>query len=99
MTPVHGLAAERESNNPMSNMHTTRSEDALKAIIAESLHIPVTEASETLEYSSVRQWDSLAHVTLILELESTFGVNIDDDRVLELTNYPAIRDFILGQRA
>jgi citrate synthase len=80
----------------MPDMHT---EEDLKAVIAENLHIPVTEVSETLEYSTVRQWDSLAHVSLILGLESTFGVSIDDDRVVELTNYRAIRDFILGQRA
>jgi citrate synthase len=80
----------------MPHMHT---EEDLKAVIAENLRIPVTEVSETLEYSTVRQWDSLAHVSLILGLESTFGVTIDDDLVVELTSYRAIRDFILGQRA
>ena len=80
-------------------MHTNRSEEALKALIAESLRIPVTEVGETLEYSTVRQWDSFGHVSLILGLESTFGVTIDDDRVLELTSYRAIRDFILVQNA
>ena len=40
------------------------------------------------------EWDSLAHVTLIAELESTYGLSISTEDALRLTSVEAIRSFL-----
>jgi acyl carrier protein len=75
------------------------SEAQLQKLVAETLRLPVERVDETLEFSAVPEWDSLSHITLMLELESAYGVSIPDDLVLELTSYGAIREFVLQQSA
>ena len=74
------------------------SEDRLRQLVAESLRLPVDRVTDALEFSGVPEWDSLAHISLMLALEGEYGVSIPDDLVLELTSYPAIREFV-GQQA
>ena len=75
------------------------SEDRLKNVVATSLRIPVQQVSDALEFSTVPEWDSFGHITLMLELEGEYGVSIPDDLVLELTSYPMIREFVLQHTA
>jgi acyl carrier protein len=98
---AHEPSGRRCAPHPsfISSPVTHMSEDRLKRIVAESLRIPVDRVSESLEFSTVPEWDSLGHVSLMLALEGEYGVSIPDDLVLELTTYGAIRDFILQQSA
>lgn len=68
--------------------------DHLKALVANSLRIPVEEVNDSLAFDVLPQWDSMNHIALMLSLEAEYGVTIGDEQVLELTSYPAIRDFI-----
>ena len=40
------------------------------------------------------EWDSLAHATLVLALESEFGIEIDAADSLALTSYEAVARFL-----
>jgi acyl carrier protein len=42
--------------------------------------------SPTLSMDDVPEWDSIAHVMLVLGLESTFGVQFDPEEAGELTS-------------
>jgi citrate synthase len=68
--------------------------DDLQALIAEVLKIPPGTVNDELEYGSIREWDSLSHVNLMLSLETRYGVEIDEDSMVELLTVGAIRDFI-----
>lgn len=63
-------------------------------LIATTLKIPLGSVSDGLEYGSIEQWDSLSHVNLMLEIESRYGVEIDEDTMIELTTVRAIRNFL-----
>jgi citrate synthase len=63
-------------------------------VIARSLRIERGAVTETLAFNGVPQWDSLAHVDLMLALEAAYGLVIDEDRMIELTTVPAIRRFV-----
>jgi len=41
----------------------------------------------SLAYRSIPQWDSIGHITLIAELESTYDVMFSSDDVLALSSY------------
>jgi citrate synthase len=69
----------------------------LDELIATTLKIPQEQLSDTLEYGSIQQWDSLSHVNLMLRLEDAYGIEIDEDTMIELTSVRAIRDFVREQ--
>ncbi len=69
----------------------------LRDVVANSLRIDPARVTDDLDFDSAPEWDSVNHITLILSLESEYGVTISDDQVVELTSYPAIRELIQSQ--
>ncbi len=55
------------------------------ALIEELLKVPAGTITEDTEISEVEQWDSLAHVMIIGELESRLGVSIPLEEAVELS--------------
>ncbi len=62
--------------------------------IAETLQIPETQVVDELAYSQIPQWDSFNHVNLMLMLEATYGIAVDEDIMVELTSVRAIREHL-----
>lgn len=52
----------------------------------ESLNIPADQVVDTLAYQSIPQWDSVAHMALIAQLESTFEIMLDTDQILGMSS-------------
>lgn len=73
--------------------------DRLDQLIAATLKITPDEVTPDLAYGSLPAWDSLAHVSLMLELEAEYDIEIDEDTMIELTSVSAIRDFVQGVTA
>lgn len=65
-------------------------------LVADTLGIDHASLDDDLEYQSIQQWDSLRHVALMLALEKSFSVKIDNDLMLELSTVGAIRAFADG---
>jgi len=53
--------------------------------------LPADRYTPALSQDDVENWDSLAHVTLILSLESAFGVQFDPEEAQTLTSVKLIR--------
>ena len=47
--------------------------------------------SDTTSHATLEAWDSLAHMTLIVELESTFGVSLSAEDALAMTDVATIK--------
>ena len=48
-----------------------------------------------LQMGETPGWDSLGHMTVILELEREFGVRVPVTRIAELTDVESIARFVL----
>lgn len=70
---------------------------AIDQLIARTLGIDEDRVSEALEYQSIREWDSLRHVSLMVALEEAYGTPVDDELILELRSVAAIRQFAGGR--
>lgn len=68
--------------------------DTIDTLIATTLKISPDQLSDDLEYGSIKEWDSLAHVNLMLKLESEYDLEIDEDTMIELTSVGAIKEFV-----
>lgn len=66
----------------------------LEEVIAGTFRISPTRVTDALAFNGIPEWDSLAHMDLMLALESAYGVSIDEDLMIELTSVGAIRRFL-----
>jgi len=53
----------------------------------ESLSVDKEIVNEKLEYGSIPEWDSIAHMSLISELESKFSISIETDDVIDFSSF------------
>jgi acyl carrier protein len=67
------------------------SEDQLKRVVASVLKLDVAGVGDGTSTDTVAEWDSIAHMNLVIALEETFEVSFPDSEVLSLTSYPVLR--------
>ena len=54
------------------------------ALVEELLKVPAGTITEDTQVEDVEQWDSLAHVMIIGELEDRLGISIPLDEAIEI---------------
>lgn len=54
-------------------------------IVAEILEVEPTSLSLATKQEDVEEWDSLAHIRMIAEIEEQLGISIAIDKVVEIT--------------
>ncbi len=65
--------------------------DSLTPIFREVLDNPSLVLTEELSASDVANWDSLNHITLIVEIEALTGLTLSTDELVNLQN---VGDFV-----
>lgn len=70
--------------------------EKLATAFATALAIDKTSIKDELEYNSIAEWDSVAHMTLIAELEQVFDVMFDTDEIIDMSSVAKAKD-ILGR--
>ena len=68
----------------------------LQGVFVDSLGIPPDTDFGELTYRSVPQWDSVAHMRLVADLEAAFDVMLDTDDVVDMSGFAVCRT-ILGK--
>ena len=61
--------------------------DVLKKLFIESLSIEKKDFTESLEYNSIPQWDSIGHMTLMSGLEETFKITLETDDIIDFSSF------------
>lgn len=69
-------------------------EKRLKGIFAKVFLIDEYEINDKLSKKDVEDWDSMGHLMLINEVESTFGVFIDDEDVKKIKTVGDIKEVL-----
>ena len=54
---------------------------------ATALGVPESPEIESFEYRKVAQWQSMAHMQLVAEIETAFDIMLDTDEVLGLSSF------------
>ena len=63
----------------------------LKTILAKVLLIEESQISDEMSRKTVKEWDSMAHLMLVSEIESVFEVTMDDDDIMEIQTVADIK--------
>ncbi|MET3877969.1 MULTISPECIES: acyl carrier protein [Chitinophaga] len=62
--------------------------------VSKALSVPADMVTDELEYQSIPEWDSMTHLVLVAGLETTFGIAIDMDDVLEMGSIGKIKTLL-----
>ncbi|MED1745812.1 acyl carrier protein [Brevibacillus borstelensis] len=68
--------------------------ELLKKAFVEALNLPPETDVEALQYNSIPEWDSLAHMALISQLDDVFDIMIDTEDVIDLSSYQKAEEIL-----
>ncbi|HEX8055032.1 MAG TPA: phosphopantetheine-binding protein [Novosphingobium sp.] len=66
----------------------------LTGLIAKALMIPEDRVVDDLQYNSIPEWDSVAHMALVAELEDSFEIMLDTDDIIAMSSVAKIREIL-----
>lgn len=66
-------------------------EERLRQVFMDVFGMLPTQVGESMDSTSVKGWDSVAHLNLILALEAEFSVQFEAEEIPELISYRVIR--------
>jgi acyl carrier protein len=69
-------------------------EDKIRAIMAQILRLPVERIGADAAIGNVPNWDSTAHMRMMLAVEDEFGVELNERQMVTMTSLAKIRTVI-----
>ena len=66
-------------------------DDKIRAVMAQVLRLPVDRVGADAAIGNVPNWDSTAHMRMMLALEDAFGIELDEAHMVEMTSLARIR--------
>jgi acyl carrier protein len=67
----------------------------LQNCFVNALGISEDLVTDSLAYTSIKQWDSVGHMALMNEIESMFDLMLDTDDILELSSVAKARAILV----
>lgn len=64
----------------------TKIEESLLAVFERIFNLYIEDIS-TLSMNDLEEWDSIKHISLILEIEDTFNITIDPDYFMNMNSF------------
>ena len=61
----------------------------------ESLKISEDLVNDNLKYQSIPQWDSIAHMALVAQVESQFDIMLDTEEILDMSSVYEIKKILI----
>ena len=71
-----------------------KNQEKLIKVFAESLGIKESFVTDELQYNSIPEWDSVAHMSLVTELEEAFDIMFDTDDIIDMSSPLKAREIL-----
>lgn len=65
-------------------------EERVYRVVSQIMNVPVEQVNKASSPSTIEAWDSLNHMNLVLALEEEFGVQFDDEDIVNMNNLELI---------
>ncbi|BDW10196.1 acyl carrier protein [Polynucleobacter sp. SHI8] len=59
-----------------------------------ALGLPESKITEDLAYNALPEWDSIAHMSLVSELEKVYDIMLDTDDILGMSSFAEAKKII-----
>ena len=73
-----------------------KNQEKLVKVFAEALGVNEDIITDDLQYNSIPEWDSVAHMSLVAEIEEAFDIMLDTDDIIDMSS-PAKAKEILAK--
>jgi acyl carrier protein len=70
---------------------------SLKQVVAKVLQIPAADISDDISPRTIKSWNSLKHIELIMTIEREFGVRFEASEVPALTSLGSVRSVLIDK--
>jgi len=71
-----------------------QNKEKLIDVFSEALGVSKEIITDTLQYNSIAEWDSVAHMNLIAELEERFDVMLDTDDIIDMSSLSKAKEIL-----
>jgi acyl carrier protein len=72
-----------------------RAEDTLKAAFGKGLGLPLDDVDwPSLAYRSIPEWDSVAHMQVVAEIEESFDIMLEIDDVIGMSSFEVTKEIL-----
>jgi len=69
-------------------------DERIRALMAEVLRLPEDRIGPDAAIGTVPNWDSTAHMRMMIALEDAFGIELDESRMVEMTSFARIHSVV-----
>ena len=69
-------------------------QNRIKNVMSAVFELPVNQITDDSSPDTIASWDSLKHINLVVALEEEFEVEFTDDDIVEMMNYPLIKEIV-----
>ena len=66
-------------------------------LVARAFGVAPHQITSQTSNQNLPEWDSLGHITLIVELEAAYGVSLSPDETLQVTSVEAIKTLLAAR--
>ena len=70
------------------------SQARLRQAFADALGIPPDADFDALTYRSIPEWNSVAHMQLVAEIEAVFDLMLETDEVIGMSSYQKAKEIL-----
>ena len=70
-------------------------EKKLIKVFANALGVNENIITDDLQYNSIPQWDSVAHMSLVAEIEETFDIMLDTDDIIDMSSPAKAKEILV----
>jgi acyl carrier protein len=68
--------------------------EKLSRVFSEALQIDIAKVVDTLEYNSIPEWDSVAHMALVAAIDTNFDIMLDTDDVIDMSSFAKAKEIL-----
>ncbi len=69
--------------------------DKLQNVFAEALGLDVKQVNDELAYNTIPEWDSVAHMTLIAQIEEAYDLLLDTDDIIDMSSVGKAKEILV----
>ncbi len=69
-------------------------ENKINDILKRVLRVSTEDLKKDLGINDVENWDSLTHMTLIVDIENELNIELTGDEIAEMTSFSKIREIL-----
>ena len=67
---------------------------SVNEVFSEALGIALDLATDSLEYNSIKEWDSVAHMSLVAALEEAYDIMLETDDVIDMSSIARAKEIL-----